>query len=441
MHCEDLGEMSRWCGGCWSQSPSIAFSGRITQDSRNIQPGDIYVALNGPNYDGHDFVHDAFSKGACGAIVRRAHADQQGALLLVDDPLVALQQLAIAYRATWAGRAIGITGSVGKTTVKELMRSILATTAPVHATAGNYNNHIGVPLTLLGLEKTDQFAVVELGMNQPGEIEPLAAWVQPEWAIMTEIGPAHYAHFNSIEAIVDEKAALLRALPVEGVAVLDKDSPWYKTLEACTEASVIDVSLHKQATVRGFYEGGSHLRVESTEYRLPQPGAHMASNVLKCIALSLHAGITPAQIQKGLQAYKNAPMRWEESHLGGIHWINDAYNANPLSMRAALDAFVEMDAPHRWVVIGCMHELGDLAAEKHAALAAYLDTLDLAGWLVLGPWAKQMEQMSSGIACETHAEALSYLKARMKPGDKVLLKGSRSEAIETVIRLFEREQE
>ena len=167
----------------------------------------------------------------------------------------------------------------------------------------------------------------------------------------------------------------------------------------------------------------------------------MASNVLKCIALSLHAGITPAQIQKGLQVYENAPMRWEESHLGGIHWINDAYNANPLSMRAALETFVEMDAPHHWVVIGCMHELGDLAAEKHAALAAYLDTLDLAGWLVLGPWAKQMEEMSSGIACKTHAEALSYLQAHMKHGDKVLLKGSRSEAIETVIRLFEREQE
>ena len=156
MHCEDLGEMSRWCGGCWSQPPLIAFSGRITQDSRNIQHGDIYVALNGPNYDGHDFVRDAFSKGACGAIVCRAHADQEGALLLVDDPLVALQQLAKAYRATWAGRAIGITGSVGKTTVKELMRSILGTTAPVHATAGNYNNHIGVPLTLLGLKKTDR---------------------------------------------------------------------------------------------------------------------------------------------------------------------------------------------------------------------------------------------------------------------------------------------
>ena len=111
------------------------------------------------------------------------------------------------------------------------MRSILGTTAPVHATAGNYNNHIGVPLTLLGLKKTDRFAVVELGMNQPGEIEPLAAWVEPAWAIMTEIGPAR-THFNSIEAIVDEKAALLRALPVEGVAVLDKDSPWFKTLEA-----------------------------------------------------------------------------------------------------------------------------------------------------------------------------------------------------------------
>ena len=142
--------------GCWSQSPSVAFSGRITQDSRNIASGDIYVALKGPHYDGHDFVCDALAKGACGAIVDRAYAHNEGAFLVVDDPLVALQQLAKAYRATWAGRALGITGSVGNTTVKELMRSILWTAAPVLATAGNYNNHIGVPLTLLGLEKTDE---------------------------------------------------------------------------------------------------------------------------------------------------------------------------------------------------------------------------------------------------------------------------------------------
>lgn len=428
-------EMAVVCDGVWSDAVvGDGFTG-VTQDTRKIREGMLYVALRGEQFDGHDFVGEAFARGAVGALVERSFVGGSGALLRVEDPLVALQQLGALSRQKWSGRAVGVTGSVGKTTVKELSAAAVSTMGEVHRTAGNYNNHIGVPLTLLGLEEVHALAVVELGMSGPGEIAPLAGWLTPEVAILTDLGAAHRERFDSMQGIVDEKAELLRALDGSGTAILSRNERWFEYLCDQTDASVLDVGLGVDASVRGDLVAGE-LIVEEVAYVLPQPGEHMAGNVLRAIGLGRSLGLSHEQMVEGLRTYRAAPMRWECVEREGICWVNDAYNANPLSMRASLKTFGEMQGVRRFAVLGEMRELGAVAKEEHLALADYVKALRLDGWIAVGDFAEQMASRGGGICAESVGEAAEILRAWLSEGDTVLLKGSRGLSLERVLDLY-----
>ena len=428
-------EMAAVCEGVWTGAvPASGFTG-VTQDTRQLRPGMLYVALRGEQFDGHDFVGEAFARGAAGALVAQTFSDGGGALLRVKDPLVGLQQLGVLSRSKWKGCAVGVTGSVGKTTVKELAAAVANAWGEVHRTAGNYNNHIGVPLTLLGLRESHALAVVELGMSGPGEIAPLASWLAPEVAIMTDLGAAHRERFDSLEGIVNEKAELLRALAGSGTAILSRNEWWFEYLCDQTEASVLDVGLGVEATVRGDLVDG-RLRVEGVTYDLPQPGEHMAGNLLRAIGLGLLLGLSHEQMRQGLKLFRAAPMRWERLERGGVCWVNDAYNANPLSMRAALKTFGEMPSGRRFAVLGEMRELGAVAEEEHLALADYVEELPLDGWIAVGAFGERMVRRGRGVYAESIEAAVGILRSWLSEGDAVLLKGSRGLRLEQVFDLY-----
>ena len=430
--------LARWSGGSWSYRPVADEILGVTQDTRVIGPGMLYVALVGERYDGHDYVREAFHKGAIAALVSESYLGKEPGLLFVQDPLVALHKIGAAYRRSWSGRAIGITGSVGKTTVKELCSVVMGEADDVHKTLGNYNNHIGVPLTLLGLKERHKWAVVELGMNHPGEIKPLAEMMKPEIGIITDLGVAHRAHFNSMEEIVNEKADLLRVLPKYGTAILMRNEVWYEMLCNQTDATVVDVGLDIEATIQGSFQEDV-LVVDGTRYCLPQPGEHMARNLLRAIGLGLIYGRTHKQMMEGLQNYISAPMRWTEHEHEGVCWINDAYNANPLSMRAALKTLKQQPARRRYAVLGEMFELGDTAEKEHIALAQFTEELELDGWIVIGSFCKLMVAGRSGVAVESVEEAAEQIKNWVLSGDSVLLKGSRGSHVEQLMDFFKKD--
>ncbi len=428
-------QLADWAGRPWCGTPFSEVAG-IACDTRTLQAGTVYLALRGERVDGHAFVEEAFSKGAVGAVVDDRYEGTEGVLLRVPDTLQALHRFAAGQRSEWDGLAVGITGSVGKTTVKELCADVLAQQMPTHRTAGNRNNHIGLPLTLLDTTPEHHLAVVEIGMNHPGEIRPLAQLLRPDFAIVTDLGNAHREHFESLEEIVREKAGLLEALNEKGTALLDRDACWFDLLCGYTAARVVTLALSGDADVRGEYLPGEHLRVNGYVFELPQPGRHMARNTLRAVALGLESGLEPERIEAGLKRFSPPPMRWQRCEMAGVHFINDAYNANPLSMRAALQTFAAMEGTRHWAVLGGMHELGAVAAQEHAALGRFVDGLGLDGLIAVGEWGEALACGERSWCADDSAAAAGLLQDRAGPGDVVLIKASRGERLERVLDFF-----
>ncbi len=433
-------EVSRWVSSPWKNGmPEEPITG-VSKDTRTLTPGDLYIALRGENFDGHDFVAAAFSKGAAGALVDDGFQGLEGPLLQVPDTLAGLHDLARGYRRKWLGTTVvGITGSVGKTTVKEMCADVLSMQGTTHRTAGNYNNHIGLPLTMLAMPETAKYGVFEIGMNHPGEIETLTEMLEPTIGIMTDIGSAHQESFDSLEEIALEKARLLEQIPASGSVILDRDSEWFPLMKNHTCAGVLTISLGGVADYSGQKTGSSAMRVNGFDYTLPLPGEHTMRNALRAIALGLGQGMEPAAVAEGLRKFKLPPMRWETSEVRGIRFINDAYNANPLSMRANLQTFNDLAGTgQKWAVLGGMLELGDTAEQEHAELGRFIDGLQLDGVIAVGEvgqligckGARQFYQtMEAG-------EAAQILKDNLNPGDRVLLKASRGERLEQVLEYF-----
>ena len=237
--------LAEWAAGEWVPSPPAAING-FSHNSDTAREGDLFVAIRGTRVDGHAYVAEARRRGACGAIVRRERVmglAATGPLLAVADPVAALQAIAAGYRRQAAARVIGVTGSTGKTTVKELIAGMLATTWSTARTLGNWNNEIGLPLSLLAMESDTQVGVFELGISHPGEMAPLCQISRPDWGVVTTVGPVHLEFFPSVEAIANEKGELLRRLPAEGVAVLSVDDPYFSILRNCVPGRLITVSL------------------------------------------------------------------------------------------------------------------------------------------------------------------------------------------------------
>ncbi|MBN2684706.1 MAG: UDP-N-acetylmuramoyl-tripeptide--D-alanyl-D-alanine ligase [Pontiellaceae bacterium] len=439
MICFSPEEMAQWAGSVWSGTVPPPIRG-VSHDTRTLKLGDLYIALRGDRFDGHDFVAQAFEKGAAGALVQDDFFSVGDyPLLKVSDTLKGLQDSARGYRETWTGTVVGVTGSVGKTTLKEMCAEVLSQKGWVHRTPGNLNNHIGLPLSMLSMPRTAAYGVFEIGMSHPGEIAALAENLRPTIAIMSDICNAHRESFDSLEAIAREKAALLTALPSSGLAILDRDSEWHDLMRAQTSARTVSISFGGAGDYVGSKVGDSFLEVNGFKYTMPLPGHHIMRNALRAIALGLELGEEPSAIADGLSRFKNPPMRWEEHRINGVHFVNDAYNANPLSMRAGLKTFAELKGTgKKWVVLGGMRELGAAEPEEHAVLGRVVDELNFDGVVAVGALAAQIRcpQTERIYYCAETAEAAQILKNNLRTDDRVLLKASRGERLERVLECF-----
>lgn len=446
-------ELAEWSHGTWV-GDGIPSRG-VSMDSRKLAAGDLFLALKGERSDGHDFVPAALRRGASGAVVHAeyaaTHADV-GPLLVVDDTRDALHRLAKGHRNRLPGKIIGVTGSVGKTTVKEMTADVLHLKGPTARTKGNWNNELGLPLSMLTMHPSDRFGVFEAGMNHPGELAPLMELLQPQWGLVTVIGAVHLEHFHTVEAIAEEKAELLKALPPDGLAFLDVDGPWFDLLSARATCPVITISMRGEADymARDVQLGAQTFTVEEGGtgarhvYRLPLPGTFILQDALWAVAVGREAGIESSAIAAALANFIPQPMRWERKVAGRIEFINDAYNANPVSMRAALSAFSSRNERRRWLVFAGMLELGDSEQEEHRALGREVAYGSWAGLITVGDRGRWIADgaISEGFssdqvfACADIAEAAACLAQHTSPGDAVLLKASRDEHLERVIDAF-----
>jgi len=442
-------ELAEWSGGTWRESSASGVSG-VSKDSRDIEAGDLYVALRGDRLDGHQFCQQAIAKGAYGCLVddRYMRDGHQGPYLVVDDTSDALTRLAAGYRDTWAGRVVGVTGSCGKTTVKEWAARVLSVAGDVGKTLGNYNNDIGVPVSMLSADRGQLAGVFEVGMNHSGELRPLCRLLQPDIGIVTSVGAGHLGNFGSVRDIAVEKSELFRALGTTGLAIVDRDNPYLDVLREAVSCRLMTVGVDGEADL--IAKRYTSTEVECFEARtgesgvlpLPQPGEHCVVNVLFAALVGRLFEMDWVDIAKGLSAVGVLSMRWERSDLGGVAVINDAYNANPESMRASLSAFGEDDSSGaKWAVLGGMRELGSGSDQAHEELGAWIAGCSLDGIVVIGEVASRIATGASGSSIRVFrvadAEAAAeFLLGELKSGDNVLLKGSRGERVEKVLSVL-----
>jgi UDP-N-acetylmuramoyl-tripeptide--D-alanyl-D-alanine ligase len=419
----------------------------VSIDSRTVEPGQLFVPLPGSQVDGHAFLDAAFARGAAAALCSRAHhatiaGREPGPLVVVDDVTEGLQRLARAHREGWSGTLIGVTGSVGKTTTKELVAAALASAVPTLRTEGNLNNHWGVPLTLLRLRAEHRAAVVEIGMNHRGEVAALAALALPGAAVVTSAGSAHLEHMGSLEAIAHEKASLALALDARGVAFVSADSP--RLLEAVNgaRARVVTYGFADGADVRparaeSLGEAGSAIEVAGfPRFTLALPGRHQVANALAALAVARELGLDPAAVARALADCRPTRGRMEVRRLRGATLLVDCYNANPESMRAALETLAGWpDAARRIAVLGDMLELGPEAARLHRETAATARGAEL--W-VTGRHAADLTAGAATAGVPARAfEGIDGLREALRgalaDGVVVLLKASRGAALERVL--------
>jgi UDP-N-acetylmuramoyl-tripeptide--D-alanyl-D-alanine ligase len=430
---------------------------RVHADSRSVRRGDLFVALAGEQFDGHAFVAAAMAAGAVAAIVRLGFTPPPsfaGTLLIgVADPLRAYQQLAAAHRGRFALPLVAVTGSNGKTTTKEMVASVLAQRWKTLKTEGNLNNRIGVPQTLLRLTGRHEAAVVEMGVDDMGQTTRLCEIVRPTVGIITNIGPDHLEFFGSMDRSAESKAELLPELPADGVAILNADDRYFELFEARARCRVVSFGLSAQADVRA--EGIAPDGTNGTQFRLVLPGRarrplarirvpgeHNVVNALAASAVGVALGLPAAAIVAGLARFRPAAMRSQVERRRGVTIINDCYNANPASMRAAVRLLAETRTSGRRIaVLGDMLELGPTTAELHAEVGAYVAGRGIDALLTCGPLARELARgaraggMEGGRISEftDAAAAANGLLSLVRAGDVVLVKGSRGVRLERAV--------
>ncbi len=444
-------QMAMWTGGTWRVKPTFPLT-FVTQDSRQACLGACYVALQGEHHDGHDFVAAAFKAGATAAMVREDWAPSAEVadlpLLCVKDPAQALMDLAQGYRTTLKAQVIGVTGSAGKTTLKELTAAMLSGAGKTSATKGNYNNEVGLPLSLLSVPETAQYAVIEAGISHPKDMDPLAKMMAPDAAVISSIGPAHIEYFGSERAIAEEKAKLLATVPATGFIVLPEQTHEVETLRKACAGRVVTCSLvNPEADYVGepLAKGVVRVRKAGEPAVLLETGLcgeHNASNVLLAYATAREAGCTAAQALAGLATFKAPPMRWEWMTVGAVQVINDAYNANPLSMRAALETFAGMEVDGGKIVcVGDMLELGDCSDAHHRAVGEASGNGPWRLLVAIGSASRALLEgaiaagypPSQTVWFATTAEAAAELPLLIQNGDVLLLKASRGMRLEALL--------
>ncbi|CAK0760400.1 D-alanyl-D-alanine-adding enzyme [Gammaproteobacteria bacterium] len=432
----------RWVGA------DVEFHGAVN-DTRKLPAGALYVALPGERFDGHDFVSTARTAGAVAALVGRV-VDDPLPQIVVDDPRLALGRLAAAWRGRFSGPLVAITGSNGKTTVKEMVRAILAQNGPTLATIGNLNNDIGAPLTLLRLEPGfHHAAVVEVGANHPGEIAFIAGLACPTVAVVNNAGPAHLEGFGSVAGVAQAKGEIYGALSTDGVAVINADDPhaslWRKLAKG---RNLLDFGLTQPAAVSAQIvevlgaAGGTRIRlytpVGATELTVPLPGRHNVMNALAATAVALGAGVSLTAVIAGLAVVDGVAGRLRPCPgRNGTQIIDDTYNANPASLRAALEVLATFPG-ERCLVLGDMAELGPGAVVLHAEVGDLARNLGIE--ILFGCGSLSREAVSVfGPGAGHYADVgtlVTALEEKLRPGLTVLVKGSRSAGMERVVRLL-----
>jgi UDP-N-acetylmuramoyl-tripeptide--D-alanyl-D-alanine ligase len=440
-----------------SPEPEITVGG-IATDSRNLKAGDLFIALRGEKYDGGDFLEEAFARGAAAALVSRTPAPpKKGPVLVVNDTLAALGALAANWRRRFDLPVVAVTGSVGKTTTKEMLAAILSQSREVLKTPENYNNEIGVPLTLLQLKQAHQVGVIEIAMRGKGQIRYLAEMCAPTVGVITNIGVSHLELLSSPAAIAQAKAELLEVMGSTGKIVLNQDSESFPFL-AEKAGQLLTFGLRSgqvRAEAIKFDGQGSSFTLwlpreasrpegesESVPVTLPVPGKHNIANALAAAAAARWLGISAQQIGTGLEAFRAVigRMRLLQSPLG-YTIIDDSYNASPDSMRAALEVLADIGGERKIAVLGDMRELGPESAMYHRAIGRFAGQLPLDLIVTVGEMGQEIANSAadalSSAAIEfvpSAQDALRLLAGLLRPGDVVLVKASRALGLETVVK-------
>lgn len=447
-HMMSLGDLARLLGIPGDFSPR-RFE-RVCTDSRTLRPGDLFVALRGDNFDGHAFVPDAMERGAVGALVEvQARGVEARRIIQVSSTREALSLLANAWRRKISPKLVAVTGSNGKTTVKEMLASILRQTAvrqnldpdlSVLATEGNLNNTLGVPLTLLRLRSTHRWAVIEMGMNSVGEISAMSRVAQPDVALINNVQRAHVGLLGGLEQVARAKAEIFEGLAPSGVALIPANDPMAPLLEELAAGHAVrKFSLgDDKREVHGRFRGNEFLIGDARRefpVRLPVPGQHNHANAVAAAAAALAIDVDPEDVRQGLEAFAGVPGRLQyKAAASGALVIDDTYNANPDSVLAAVQVLAALPGK-RILVLGDLGELGRFSGELHVEVGHRAKNAGIDTCLALGEWTrKTCEAFGAGAVHFDDREALiESLRAELGPGVTVLVKGSRFMAMEKVV--------
>jgi UDP-N-acetylmuramoyl-tripeptide--D-alanyl-D-alanine ligase len=428
-------------------NPETVVSG-VSTDSRTLKKNDLFVALIGERFDGHNFIAQAIARGASGVLVSRdIEVPPAKFLIKVKDTLKALGDMAGAYRRNFNTPIVGITGSNGKTSTKDMTAAVLSQKYSILKSEGNFNNAIGVPMTLFGLSRTYRAAVIEMGTGAPGEMSRLVEIAQPNIGVINNVGPTHLEFFGSIDEVAAEKSVLARSVKL---AVLNADDHRVSEMRASVDGTVVSFGLAEadvQATeIRQDRDGKLIFTLaangEMIEICLSALGKHNVYNALAAASVGLLFRMKLDEIKKGLESYRGVPKRMQEMAVNGAMIIDDTYNSNPVSLKAALDflSAAECDGK-KIVVVGDMLELGGKSDELHREMGRYIAGCPIHTLMTVGDRAEKMAEaaLDSGIPenraaiCKTNPEALEHLRLILNDGDLALIKGSRGMKMEEIV--------
>ncbi|MCC6543370.1 MAG: UDP-N-acetylmuramoyl-tripeptide--D-alanyl-D-alanine ligase [Nitrospirae bacterium] len=455
-----IDEIVKATGGQLIQGNLELTAAGISIDSRNIKDGELFIAIKGDVFDGHNFIEEAIKKGACGAIVNGDYPlsgsiPQDRIILSVSDTILALQETARFYRNKFTIPVTGITGSNGKTTTKEMLWSILSQKSHVLKNEGNLNNHIGVPLTLLRLDSSYKTAIIEMGISDRGELSRLCYIASPDSAVITNIGPTHLEKLGRIENVAEAKGEILKFIPSNGFCILNRDDKFFDVFKAMSAGRIISFGISPDADVHieSYETVAQGKSADSISFNLICPagridiklhaiGIHNIYNALSAAAAAYAHGIAITDIKSGLERFSPVRMRSAVEKVGEIYIINDTYNANPASMVAAIDMLKNFKAGNRrFAVIGDMLELGENTIMAHRDLGIYIAGAGTDGLISVGEFAGYVAEgaVEAGMsennvkAFNDYPHTLEQIKEWITTGDIVLVKGSRGMKMERIV--------
>ena len=428
---------------------------QICTDTREINPGQLFLALRGPRYDGNDFLEQAHHKGACGAIATRFPLPLPDGFFVIQvrDSLRALQAIASCHRATITAPIIAVTGSNGKTTVKELIGQALRQQLRSYSSAGNLNNQIGVPLSLLQVTSEHCAAVLELGTNQPGEIELLAQLVKPRIGVITNVHRAHLAGLGAIDQVAREKASLVDVLNTDenNILVLNADDNWFDYFRQRSCCQILSFAINNQAEVTATdihtTSTGLEFDIRATGHepipvRFPYPGLFNVYNVLAAVTACIGLGIKPTCVAASLYGYKAPPLRYHIQTCGSYRVLEDCYNANPDSVQAALLALETLGTGRKIAILGDMGELGPTAASLHEDVGRFAASIGIDAVFACGQFSTRVAcgakaaGLSNAFSFTNKAQLVQSLASFLTGTESLLIKGSRTAKMEEVLGML-----